>query len=90
MAVLDRAKVDMFLAMCERRNAQPRDDAPRAASLDVPMSMCSMASGKLLRIPMRRFGEAQDFGGIAVYLASKASSYRTAECFVIDGGYSAF
>jgi NAD(P)-dependent dehydrogenase (short-subunit alcohol dehydrogenase family) len=54
------------------------------------MLMCSMASGKLLRIPMRRFGEAQDFGGIAVYLASKASSYRTAECFVIDGGYSAF
>ena len=42
------------------------------------------------RIPMRRFGEAEDFGGIAVYLASKASSYHTAECFVIDGGYSAF
>ena len=42
------------------------------------------------RIPMRRFGEAEDFGGIAVYLTSKASSYHTAECFVIDGGYSAF
>jgi NAD(P)-dependent dehydrogenase (short-subunit alcohol dehydrogenase family) len=42
------------------------------------------------RIPMRRFGAAQDFGGIAVYLASPASSYHTAECFVIDGGYSAF
>ena len=37
-----------------------------------------------------RFGEAEDFSGIAVYLASKASSYHTAECFVIDGGYSAF
>ena len=42
------------------------------------------------RIPMRRFGEPEDFGGIAVYLASKASSYHTAECFVVDGGYSAF
>jgi NAD(P)-dependent dehydrogenase (short-subunit alcohol dehydrogenase family) len=42
------------------------------------------------RIPMRRFGEPKDFGGIAVYLASEASSYHTAECFVIDGGYSAF
>jgi NAD(P)-dependent dehydrogenase (short-subunit alcohol dehydrogenase family) len=42
------------------------------------------------RIPMRRFGEPEDFGGIAVYLASKASSYHTAETFVIDGGYSAF
>jgi NAD(P)-dependent dehydrogenase (short-subunit alcohol dehydrogenase family) len=42
------------------------------------------------RIPMRRFGEAGDFGGIAVYLMSKASSYHTADCFVIDGGYTAF
>jgi NAD(P)-dependent dehydrogenase (short-subunit alcohol dehydrogenase family) len=31
-----------------------------------------------------------DFGGIAVYLMSKASSYHTADCFVIDGGYTAF
>jgi NAD(P)-dependent dehydrogenase (short-subunit alcohol dehydrogenase family) len=42
------------------------------------------------RIPMRRFGEPTDFGGIAVYLMSRASSYHTADCFVIDGGYSAF
>jgi hypothetical protein len=42
------------------------------------------------RIPVRRFGEPEDFGGIAVYLMSKASSYHTADCFVIDGGYTAF
>src|ERR1700716_3681367 len=42
------------------------------------------------RIPMRRFGEPTDFGGIAVYLMSRASSYHTADCFVIDGGYTAF
>jgi NAD(P)-dependent dehydrogenase (short-subunit alcohol dehydrogenase family) len=42
------------------------------------------------RIPMRRFGEPADFGGIAVYLMSGLSSYHTADCFVIDGGYSAF
>jgi len=42
------------------------------------------------RIPVRRFGEASDFGGIAVYLMSKASSYHTADCFLIDGGYTAF
>jgi NAD(P)-dependent dehydrogenase (short-subunit alcohol dehydrogenase family) len=42
------------------------------------------------RIPMRRFGEPTDFGGIAVYLMSGASSYHTADCFVIDGGYTAF
>jgi NAD(P)-dependent dehydrogenase (short-subunit alcohol dehydrogenase family) len=42
------------------------------------------------RIPVRRFGEPADFGGIAVYIMSKASSYHTADCFVIDGGYTAF
>jgi NAD(P)-dependent dehydrogenase (short-subunit alcohol dehydrogenase family) len=42
------------------------------------------------RIPMRRFGEPSDFGGIAVYLMSRASSYHTADCLVIDGGYAAF
>ena len=41
------------------------------------------------RIPMRRFGRAEDFGGIAVYLMSEASAYHTGDCFVIDGGYSA-
>ncbi len=42
------------------------------------------------RIPVRRFGEPSDFGGIAVYLMSQASSYHTTDCFVIDGGYTAF
>src|SRR4051812_21476863 len=42
------------------------------------------------RIPVRRFGEPSDFGGIAVSLMSKASSYHTADTFVIDGGYTAF
>lgn len=44
----------------------------------------------LPRIPVRRFGEPSDFGGIAVYLMSRASSYHTADCLVIDGGYTAF
>jgi len=42
------------------------------------------------RIPMRRFGEPEDFAGIAVYLMSKASSYHTADTFLIDGGYAVF
>jgi NAD(P)-dependent dehydrogenase (short-subunit alcohol dehydrogenase family) len=42
------------------------------------------------RIPLRRFGEPEDFGGIAVYLMSALSSYHTADCLVIDGGYSVF
>jgi NAD(P)-dependent dehydrogenase (short-subunit alcohol dehydrogenase family) len=42
-----------------------------------------------VRIPMRRFGEPEDFAGIAVYLMSAGSRYHTGDCIVIDGGYSA-
>jgi NAD(P)-dependent dehydrogenase (short-subunit alcohol dehydrogenase family) len=42
------------------------------------------------RIPARRWGEPQDFAGIAVYIMSTASNYHTAETFLIDGGYAAF
>jgi len=42
------------------------------------------------RVPMRRWGEPEDFGGIAVYLASEASKFHTADTFVIDGGYTVF
>jgi NAD(P)-dependent dehydrogenase (short-subunit alcohol dehydrogenase family) len=42
------------------------------------------------RVPIRRWGQPEDFGGIAVYLASDASAYHTGETFVIDGGYTKF
>ena len=44
----------------------------------------------LPRVPMRRWGDGADFGGIAVYLMSSASQYHTGDTFVIDGGYSLF
>jgi NAD(P)-dependent dehydrogenase (short-subunit alcohol dehydrogenase family) len=48
------------------------------------------ADAVLPRIPSRRWGTIEDFGGIAVYLASDASSYATGEQFLIDGGYTKF
>ncbi|MDB5470558.1 MAG: family oxidoreductase [Caulobacter sp.] len=42
------------------------------------------------RIPMRRWGRPDDFGGIAVYLASDLSAYHTGDMFIIDGGYAVF
>jgi len=42
------------------------------------------------RVPVRRWGEPTDFGGVAVYLASNASAYHTGDTFVIDGGYAIF
>jgi NAD(P)-dependent dehydrogenase (short-subunit alcohol dehydrogenase family) len=48
------------------------------------------ADAVLPRIPARRWGKIEDFGGIAVYLASDASAYATGEQFLIDGGYTKF
>ena len=44
----------------------------------------------LPRIPTRRWGTGDDFGGIAVYLMSSASAYHTGDTFLIDGGYALF
>ncbi len=39
--------------------------------------------------PMGRLGTPDELGGIALYLASDASSFTTGGVFVIDGGYTA-
>lgn len=48
----------------------------------------SEAAGK--RIPMRRWGQPSDFGGLAVYLMSDASAYHTGQLLQVDGGYFRF
>jgi NAD(P)-dependent dehydrogenase (short-subunit alcohol dehydrogenase family) len=45
------------------------------------------ANAIMPRIPLRRWGSPEDFGGIAVYLASDASSYHTGDKLLIDGGF---
>jgi len=42
------------------------------------------------RIPARRWGQPEDFAGIAVYIMSDASVYHPADTFLIDGGYNSF
>jgi 2-deoxy-D-gluconate 3-dehydrogenase len=42
----------------------------------------------LERTPARRWGEAADFAGIAVFLASAASDFITGVAIPVDGGYS--
>ncbi len=48
------------------------------------------AANVLPRVPSRRWGQPEDFGGIAVYLMSDASAYHSGDTFVIDGGYNKF
>ena len=42
----------------------------------------------LARTPAGRWGEAHDFAGIAVFLASAASDFITGTAIPVDGGYS--
>lgn len=44
----------------------------------------------LPRVPMRRWGDPNDFSGVAAYLASDASKYHTGDVITIDGGYHSF
>jgi NAD(P)-dependent dehydrogenase (short-subunit alcohol dehydrogenase family) len=42
------------------------------------------------RIPMRRWGMPDDLKGVAVYFASRASSWHTGDVVTVDGGYHSF
>jgi NAD(P)-dependent dehydrogenase (short-subunit alcohol dehydrogenase family) len=42
-----------------------------------------------MRVPMGRFGRAEELTGTAVYLASEASAYVTGEIVAVDGGFLA-
>lgn len=44
----------------------------------------------LSRVPQRRWGKPEEFAGIAVYLASDASSFHNGDTIRIDGGYSVY
>jgi NAD(P)-dependent dehydrogenase (short-subunit alcohol dehydrogenase family) len=44
----------------------------------------------MARIPLRRWGTPEDWAGVAIYLASPASSFHTGDCLRIDGGYGIF
>ena len=44
----------------------------------------------LPRIPARRWGRADEWAGVAVYLASDASTWHTGDTLRLDGGYGVF
>jgi NAD(P)-dependent dehydrogenase (short-subunit alcohol dehydrogenase family) len=52
--------------------------------------MGDMAKRWMMFSPMGRPGVPEELQGIAVYLASEASSFATGAVFTIDGGYSAW
>ena len=42
--------------------------------------------GIISRNPVHRMGRAEDVGGLALYLSSKAGSYTVGETITCDGG----
>lgn len=55
-----------------------------------PFSNPKFVENVFKRMPMRRWGQPEDFAAIAIYIMSEASSFHTAETFLIDGGYAMF
>ena len=63
---------------------------PFATEMNVPLTNDpEKYAAFIARIPMGRWGELDEIGGLAVYLASPASSYVTGAAFSIDGGWTA-
>jgi gluconate 5-dehydrogenase len=61
-----------------------------ATPLTAPVASDPERSAALAaRTMIGRNGEPADFGGVAVFLASPASAYITAQTIYVDGGFSA-
>ena len=45
------------------------------------------AEAILARIPAERWGQPEDFKGVVVFLASRASAYLSGEVVTLDGGW---
>ena len=63
---------------------------PFRTPLNEPVLRDPEASAAFLaNIPLGRFGEPEEIGGIALLLASEAGAFITGAAFMIDGGCTA-
>lgn len=62
---------------------------PFATELNLPiMNDPEKYKAFVAKIPMGRWGELHEIAGIALYLASPASSYTTGGMYAVDGGWT--
>lgn len=62
-------------------------DTQSKAQLPKGVNMEDMLKAFAAKIPMKRMGEPDDIGKVALFLASDMSSYITGQQIVVDGGY---
>jgi 2-deoxy-D-gluconate 3-dehydrogenase len=74
------------------RRAEKNLEAARAIeAFNIKTAALRLTSARkrvLARTPVNRWGEPQDFAGIAVFHASSASDFITGAAIPVDGGYS--
>jgi NAD(P)-dependent dehydrogenase (short-subunit alcohol dehydrogenase family) len=58
--------------------------------MEGPLANQRFVENVMPRMPLRRWGNGEDFAGIAVYLASAASGFHTGDTILIDGGYAVY
>ena len=61
---------------------------PFATDLNLPLLQDpAKYQAFIVKVPMGRWGDLHEIGGIALYLSSPASSYTTGACISVDGGW---
>ena len=63
--------------------------------VETPMTAPGLENEKFVRnttsrTPLRRWGQPEDLGPAAVFLANPDHLFHTGDCLVVDGGYSIF
>ena len=70
------------------RNIRVNAIAPGMIETDMSQDIREMAGDQILpRIPLKRFGKADDIANAAVFLASDFATYITGQVWHVDGGF---